>query len=117
MAVLDFTGAGKYAAIGGQHATWAASITASAATTARLNKRGLAFGSVQKTSAGAVVITYYAGMTETDTPLALYDEDGVAVTQTIAATSVQAVPAACAGVAFLVPVGDGTATLTYHFER
>ena len=119
MTVLDFTGAGAYVAMGGQSATWDAALTTSSATTARLNKRGLAFGTVRNATAGALVITYWACMSElpTDTPRALYDADGNPVTQTVAATSVQEIPAACAGVAVLVPVSDGAATVTYHFER
>ena len=92
--------------------------TNDATTTAQVFMGNYAMGTVLNASASSVTITYYAAMTEGGTAYALVDEDAVAVTQVVAATTAAALPSACAGVLYLLPVSSGaTATLVYAFKR
>lgn len=94
-------------------------LTNDATTTAELDIRGLTHGTLENNTGSAVTITWYAAMTKGGTAYALKDQDGVAVTSTVAADdTIQELPSALAGVAFAVPVSDGaTDTLSFHFER
>jgi hypothetical protein len=99
--------------------------TTTAGTTASpyMFKQGYAFGTVTNPSSASRTIAYY-GVTRTSTgdagPYAVYDEDGVAVTQTVGVETMHAVPSACAGVPILIAVtaaAASTKNLLYHFER
>jgi len=95
-------------------------------TTAEIKKIGLSHGMVANPGASSITLTYYGATEPGGTAYALYDEDGVAVTQTVAAGTMAALPTAIAGVPYLLPVtnnattGTGTDaedTLYFFFER
>ena len=110
---------GPPAEITGGWSTKTMACTTSAATTDTVCILGKAFGTVRNESGASVTITYYAAAEDGGTALALQDADGVAVTQTVADDVEAALPAAIAGVAYLVPViSTGVASsLVFHFER
>lgn len=118
MTVENLSGGGSYTQISGQYSNKTLTLTDSAATTPGINKMGLVLGTVYNESGGAVTITYYGASTPSGTPLPLYDEDGVPVTQTVGDDECHQLPQACAGVAVLFPVADsGTPELTFHLMR
>lgn len=95
-----------------------ADLTNDAATTAEIDMRPFSHGTVQNVTGSAVTVTYYAAGLAQGTAYALYDQDGVAVTQTLASASITELPSAVAGVSFLVPVSDAaTDTLTFVLKR
>jgi len=107
--------------------TVTAALTNDATTTAEINKQGYSHGTVQNVTGSSVTVTYYAAMPSASattntgtsgTAYALYDQDIVAVTQTIATSTIVELPSAIAGAAFLVPVSDAaTDTLVFYFTR
>jgi len=95
-----------------------ASLTSDSTTTAELNKAAFTHGTVTNISGSSVVVTYYGARKPGAFACPLYDEDGVAVTQTIVSPAIQELPAAVAGVPVLIPVSTAaTATLYFVFAR
>jgi hypothetical protein len=101
-----------------------AALTNSSTTTAEINKQGYSHGTVQNVTGSAVTVTYWAAMPTAanagtaGTAYALYDQDGVAVTQTLATSGIEELPSSVAGVAFLVPVSDAASdSLVFYFTR
>ena len=97
--------------------------TAGTTLSTLMEKEGYAFGSVTNPSSASRTIAYY-GVVRTTTgeagPYPVYDEDGVAVTQTVGVDTMHALPSACAGVPILIAVtaaAASTKNLLYHFER
>ena len=95
-----------------------AALTSDATTTAELNIEAFSHGTVTNVSGASVVVTYYGARAPGGYACPLYDEDGIAVTQTLPATTITALPAAIAGVPHLVPVSTAaTASLIFIFKR
>lgn len=95
-----------------------AECTTDATTTAEIDKRGFPFGSVSVPSAsGITTITWYHAYTSGVTAVPYKDQDGVAVTLTVAGGAAYELPSAIAGVPFLVPVTNDDGNLYFHFER
>ena len=87
-------------------------------TTAEIDKQGFAFGSVSVPNNSSITtITYYSALNVGGTAFPLYDQDGVAVAQTVAEDRVYELPGAIAGTKLLVPVVNAAGTLNFHFER
>ena len=96
----------------------AAACTTDAGTTAWIDKRGFSHGSVYVPSAsGITTITFYSANTNGATPRAAYDQDGVAITLTVAADKAYELPSAVAGFPHLIPVTNDDGTIYFHFER
>ena len=63
-----------------------------------------------------VTLTYHTAPVACGTYLALYDEDGVAVTQTVSAAKAYAIPAAVWGCGFIKISGDAAATVDLYLK-
>ena len=95
-----------------------AALTNSPTTTAELNIEAFTMGCVRNVTGSAVTVTYWAAMTPGGSAAPLYDEDSVAVTQTLASNSMTALPSAIAGVPHLIPVSDAASdSLIFVFKR
>ena len=104
--------------ISGRYFDVAAVCATAEADTAEIDVQGFAFGTVSiPNNSSVTTITYYAANNIGATAFALYDEDGVAVAQTVAEDRVYALPAAIAGTKILVPVVNAAGTLNFHFGR
>ena len=105
--------------ITGANADITCALTNDATTTAEINKRGFSHGTVENHTGSALTITWWASMTAGGTAHALQDQDGAAVTTVFSGDhAVAELPAAIAGVAYLVPVSDAaTDTVVIHLER
>jgi hypothetical protein len=81
-------------------------------------KEGFAFGSFRVPNGSTITsVTWYAASSSTDTAVALKDQDGVAVTQTVAADEVHELSSALAGCKYVLPVVNAAGTLNFHWER
>lgn len=63
-----------------------------------------------------VTLTYYTAPVAGGTYLALYDEDGVAVTQTVSDAKAYALPAAVWGCGFIKIAGNAAATVDLYLK-
>ena len=118
MAVTDYARPGQGAPIDLGQLDVSASCNTAATTTARMDITGYAIGGVRVPNGSSITsITWYAAANTSDTAVALKDEDGVAVTQTVAADEYHALPSALAGCKLVLPVTDAAGTLQFHWER
>lgn len=95
----------------------AIAVTNSAATTGEIPFAEAA-GGVYRIPAGSSItsLTWYASEAIGGTFAAAYDEDGVAVTQTVSHTKTYAIPSALFGAASLKAVGDASGTIYVHLK-
>lgn len=109
----------KQAAAGpGASADIDAVCTTDETTTAAILKAGYSHGTVRVPNGSSITsITWYAKRSSSDTAVALYDQDGVAVSQTVAADRVVELNTALAGCKYAVPKTDAAGTLYVHLER
>ena len=118
MAVTDYARSPQGQPVDLGQVDWDASCNTAATTTARMDITGLTIGSFRVPNGSSITsVTWYAAASSTDTAVALKDEDGVAVTQTVAADEAHAVPSAVAGCKYVLPVTDAAGTLHFHWER
>lgn len=95
-----------------------AACTTDSTTTAEIDKRGFPFGSVSVPAAsGITTITWYHAYSSGVAAVPYKDQDGVAVTLTVAGGAAYELPSSIAGVPFLVPVTNDDGNLYFHFER
>lgn len=115
-------------AITGAHQSISLLCTTAATTASQfIYKMGYSHGTITNPSAAARTYTYYGCDIITTTasqtvygPYPLYDQDGVALSQTVGTSSMWELPSAVAGVAILVPItttGASTSASYVHFER
>jgi hypothetical protein len=96
----------------------AASCTNDATTTARILRDGYPMGSVHVPSDSDITsITWYGTNVAGVAGVAGYDQDGVAITQTVAADRICELPTAIACFKYVLPVTDAAGSLYFHFER
>jgi len=95
-----------------------AACTTNSTTTARILRDGFPMGSVHVPNGSSVTtITWYGTNVASVAGVAGYDQDGVAVTQTVAADRICELPSAIACYKFVLPVTNADGTLYFHFER
>lgn len=100
--------------------SWDVEIAANTAagTTDTILIEGMAMGSFHVPNGSSITsVTWYATRAIGTTPVAAKDEDGVAITQTVAADEVHVVPSSLAGCKIVAPVVDTAGTLYFHWER
>ena len=95
-----------------------ASCTNDSTTTARILRDGYPMGSVHVPSDSDITsITWYGTNVASVAGVAGYDQDGVAITQTVAADRICELPTAIACFKYVLPVTDAAGSLYFHFER
>lgn len=95
-----------------------ATVTNDSTTTARLDFKAFMCGVAKNATGAAITITWYGANHLKGAVYALYDQDAVAVTQTIANNTIQELHSALAGVPILVPVGSvASASINFVFKR
>lgn len=111
-------GSGPVSSIVGSYWDVSYSANTAAGTTDVIVSEGFALGSVSVPNGSSVTtLTWYAAPDLDTTPVALKDQDGVAVTQTVAADETHELPSALAGCRVIAAVTNAAGTLNFHFER
>ena len=102
----------------GSNADVAVACTSDSTTTARILREGYPLASVHVPNGSSITtITWYGTNNVTLAGVAGYDQDHVAVTQTVAADQICEVPSAIGAYKYILPVTNAAGTLYFHFER
>ena len=118
--VTDYTlpQSGPAVKIIGSSGDVSAACTTDATTTARILRDGFPMGSVHVPNGSPVTtITWYGTNIAALAGVAGYDQDHVAVTQTVAADQICELPTSIACFKYVLPVTDADGVLYFHFER
>ncbi len=118
--VTDYTlpQSGPAVKIIGSSGDVSAACTTDATTTARILRDGFPMGSVHVPNGSPVTtITWYGTNIAALAGVAGYDQDHVAVTQTVAADQICELPTSIACFKFVLPVTNADGALYFHFER
>lgn len=102
-----------------RYSTTISEISANTATTTSESFRyGTYAGGMLFIPSGSSIttITWYAAETDTGTWLAVKDEDGTAVTQTVAASEAHQLPTALYGARYLMPVVNAAGTILFTLK-